>query len=194
MKLSDFLTEVGHPVAYYPSLARALGGVKQAVLLCQLIYWTGRGSKQDGWVYKTQEELLNETGLSFDEQRTARKSLIKAKVLEERYARLEHRMYFRINTEILDELWENFRIWGCPFPEMENPQFGKKVMPISGARKAQIGEALNGNFDNKDAENTSKNKTEREAERFARVAENSQFETSVYSSSDNEPIEDLFKD
>ena len=47
------------PVAYWPYLARHVGGVKAAVMLSQLLYWNGDQSvsKRDGWFWKTTEEL-----------------------------------------------------------------------------------------------------------------------------------------
>jgi hypothetical protein len=47
-KLSEAFEDVGHPVAYFPRVARAFGGVKQGLLLCQLYYWEGKqeGSRQ----------------------------------------------------------------------------------------------------------------------------------------------------
>jgi len=55
MKLSDFLENVGRPIAYYPRLAQVVGGVKATVFLCQLIYWRGKESDKHGWIYKTAE-------------------------------------------------------------------------------------------------------------------------------------------
>ena len=56
------------PIAYHPLLAKALGGVKQAVFVSQLLYWTGKGKRADGFIWKTQEEWADETGLSAGEQ------------------------------------------------------------------------------------------------------------------------------
>lgn len=138
MKLTDFLEDVGRPVAYYPSLALALGGVKQAVLLCQIIYWTGKGSDPEGWIYKTAEELQEETGLSYEEQLGARKVLVRAGVLEEWNQRLIHRMNYRVNKDVLNELWEErFSPSGeSPFPDLGKTHFGNTEKPISGNGKS----------------------------------------------------------
>jgi hypothetical protein len=53
-----------------------------AALFRQMTYWTNR-SDDDGWVYKTQEEWEEETGLSRYEQR-ARKKLRSIGVLLEK--------------------------------------------------------------------------------------------------------------
>ncbi|RYX82849.1 hypothetical protein EON83_17215 [bacterium] len=138
MKLTDFLEDIGRPVAYYPALARALGGVKQAVFLCQLIYWDGKGANSEGWIYKTVEEWEEETGLSYEEQRAARNTLKGLGVLEEWYQRLDHRMNYRINRGTLNQIWEGrFSPSGqSPSPDMGKTQMGKWGNPISGDGKS----------------------------------------------------------
>jgi len=106
---SDFLESLGRPVAYYPSLAKVLGSIKASVLLSQLLYWSPRGKKADGWVFKTADELKDETGLSYEEQAGARKILSNFDVIESRYARSEHTTYFRVKREALNALWEASR-------------------------------------------------------------------------------------
>jgi len=90
MRLIDFIKNVGRPLTYYPSLAIKLGGVKPAILLCQFLYWYEKSKKQ-GWVYKTQEEIREETGLIISEQNSARKILGGLNLLEERNVRSKHR-------------------------------------------------------------------------------------------------------
>ena len=107
MKLTDFLSDVGRPVAYYPSLTKITGGVTSTLFLCQLLYWRGKGVDSEGWIYKTQEELTEETGLSRREQESARKSLIEKGLLEEHYARLDHKLFYRLNLEQLNNLWDS---------------------------------------------------------------------------------------
>jgi hypothetical protein len=109
MRLSEFLTDVGAPVAYYPKLAIALDSVKAAVFLCQLIYWRGKESHSNGWLYKTMEEIRSETGLSQHEQRVARKHLRRLGILHEDYERLNHRQFYRIDLDVLDKFWEDHR-------------------------------------------------------------------------------------
>lgn len=106
MKLTDFLRDVGRPLTYYPSLARALGCVKAAIFLSNLIYWTGKQKDPDGWIYKSSEEIEGETGLPYDQQHTARKRLKRMGLIEERYARLDHRLYFRPRIEAINGVWE----------------------------------------------------------------------------------------
>ena len=81
MKLDDVFTHIGRPFAYYPKLAKALGGVNAALFTCLFAYWSGSESKK-GWIYKTKNEIEEETGLSVGEQRTATKRLQELDVLK----------------------------------------------------------------------------------------------------------------
>lgn len=63
MSVTKSLSDLGSPIAYYPSIARFLGGdVGAAVFLCQFIYW--RGKVGDRQIYKSRAEIEQETGLS----------------------------------------------------------------------------------------------------------------------------------
>lgn len=105
MKLSDFLKDIGRPIVYYPSLARFLGGKNEAVFLSQFIYWTGK-EKNEGWIFKNAEEITDETGLSYKEQRSARRKLKRLGILKEHYHRIGHTMYYKIALDALDNLWK----------------------------------------------------------------------------------------
>jgi hypothetical protein len=92
-------------MTYYPSLALVMG-LKESIFLCQLIYWTPRGrhEKGDGWIYKSADEMKEETGLTYKEQLRLRKSLLKQDLLEENYDRETHQLFFRVKPEALDSL------------------------------------------------------------------------------------------
>lgn len=103
MKPSEMLKNTGRVISYRPNLARLFGGVIAEVFFEQIFYWQDKTDSNLG-VYKTQEELEIETGLSRKEQETARKLLREKGVLIETHKRLEHRMYYKIDCEKLDEL------------------------------------------------------------------------------------------
>jgi len=105
MKVGESIVGIGRPVAYYPSLAKALGGVNVALLLCQLLYWRGKG-RYGNKVYKTADDLEEETGLSYREQLAARKKLKALGILRERYVRLQHQTYFDIDMAALDRAFQ----------------------------------------------------------------------------------------
>jgi hypothetical protein len=126
MKLTDFLQNTGRPIAYYPSLRKITGSTTATILLCQFIYWRGKESDPDGWLYKESAEIEQETGLSYDEQKTARKKLVENGLLKEHYARLDHQMKFRLNLDEINKKWSEVEI-----PESRNATFGKAESPFS---------------------------------------------------------------
>lgn len=87
------------PVAYYPRLAKAVGGVKCAVLLSQLLYWNGDESvtkEKDGWFFKSVDELEAETGLEKWEQATARKELTDRGLIESVLKGWPRKWFYRV--------------------------------------------------------------------------------------------------
>lgn len=105
--MSQLIKLLDRPIAYQPAFAQLRAGkVKSgpaaAVLLSQLVYWHNR---MDGeWMYKTREDIKKETGLSRDEQETARKRLIALGVLEEQLRGVPATVHYKINTERLEVL------------------------------------------------------------------------------------------
>ena len=70
-------------IAYHPIFARITDSACAALFLSQLYYWSARASHLEGWVYKTAVEWSNETGLSPDELRGARRRLRGLELIEE---------------------------------------------------------------------------------------------------------------
>lgn len=106
MKLGETLAKLGRPIAFYPSLARVVGGLAPGVLLCQLAYWHGKQRDPDGWIRKTWADLEAETGLSRREQQHARANLRKLGVLEERVRGVPATVEYRIDMTALEALFE----------------------------------------------------------------------------------------
>src|ERR1039458_9625685 len=104
MKLAESLEGIGRAVAYFPKLATFLGGIKAGVIFGQL-FFDSKDADESGWFSKSQEELAEETGATIAELRAVRKEFAERGILESRYARLEHRLYFRINRARLEEQW-----------------------------------------------------------------------------------------
>ena len=103
MKPSESLRVAGRPIAYYPKLAKPLGGVNAAILFGHFFYWHDRTQHELG-IYRTAEEIEIETGLSVQEQRTARAKLRERGVLIETEKRIEHRIYYKLNLDAFDDL------------------------------------------------------------------------------------------
>lgn len=98
---------MGKPIAYYPKLAKPLGGVSAAILFSQLFYWQDKATSNLG-VYKTRDELEDETGLSHNEQRTAAKKLCEKGILIVTEKRLEHKTFYKIDNEKVNEILGDF--------------------------------------------------------------------------------------
>jgi hypothetical protein len=95
------------PVAYHPDMARILGGVNEAVFLCQLLYWEGKGANPD-WVWKTQEEWEQETALTRRNQETVREKLKTLGVLKEKLASVPARLHYQVDHDQLLALIEAY--------------------------------------------------------------------------------------
>ncbi|HZO87316.1 MAG TPA: hypothetical protein VFB38_03185 [Chthonomonadaceae bacterium] len=88
---------LSHPVAFQPVFARIAGGASAGLFLSQLWYWHDKGADPDGWIYKTQSEIEEETCLTRWEQETARKALRQHGLVEEQKRGLPAKLYYRVN-------------------------------------------------------------------------------------------------
>jgi hypothetical protein len=73
-KIKDMLPN--RVVGYSPDLAKAVGGATTGLFLSQLLYLSDKGHNPEGWVYKSEQEMGKETGLTKREQQTARRKLL----------------------------------------------------------------------------------------------------------------------
>lgn len=118
----DGIRKLGRAVAYYPNLAKPLGGATSAILFSQLLYWHERAEGELG-TYKTIEEIEAETGLTRREQETACKNLEKLGVLTKTHKRLQHRMYYKLNPEAFDKAMIGFEEEDSDIGETAEPTF-----------------------------------------------------------------------
>ncbi len=92
-------------VQYYPALAQITGSIKAALMLGHALYWTRHylrdKAERDGWFWKKGQEWADATGLSIDEQQSARLILTMAGLLEERTCGFPRRLHFRVNLHQL---------------------------------------------------------------------------------------------
>ena len=51
-------------IAFYPYLSRRLGSINNAIFYQQMFYWSDKGDRDDGFIYKTKEEIESETTLT----------------------------------------------------------------------------------------------------------------------------------
>ncbi len=120
MKLATLLHDPGHPVAYYPKLRKICGSTNATLLCCQLLYWHGKQRDKEGWIVKRgsvtpddpdgkrnplNQSLEHETGLTYKEQKSARRQLKARGFLHERQDRLRHLTYFKLDLAALYDAW-----------------------------------------------------------------------------------------
>lgn len=136
MRISEHLRNIGRAISYHPNLKRLFGSCTATIFFEQIFYWSDKGCIDDGWIFKTSEDIEEETGLTYKEQRTARRLLSSLGVLEEKHERLKHRMLFRIDNNRLDELYSQYfmgisRNDQRAVRELTNGQFGNLPMGSS---------------------------------------------------------------
>ena len=150
MRPSDLLLDFGRPVAYYPGLVKVMGSPHAVIFFSQIFYWQDKAHAEEG-VHKTREAIQSETGLTFEQQATARKQLVSRGILIETHKRLEHKMYFRVDCNRLDEIInENKNIsrsGESRFREQGKAYFGKQANPSPGTRETPRRESVNPVFD-----------------------------------------------
>ncbi len=105
--LTTLLSAVGRPVAYYPRIARWLGGdISAAVFLCQFIYWRGKAGDRE--IYKTYAEIEAETGLSARVARRVAGMFKQRGHLSVVKKGMPARNFYCWNWSLLDEEFANF--------------------------------------------------------------------------------------
>ena len=100
----------GEVVAYRPVFAHVFGGATPALLLSQFWFWTNTPTVKgrDGWFYKTQREITQETGLTRRETDTTRRKLVALGVLSENLRGVPATQHYHLHKERLYQLlWEH---------------------------------------------------------------------------------------
>lgn len=127
----DILIEIlsCRPVAYYPALAKRVGGVPAAVMLSQLIYWSGTTTviDRDGWFYKAVDEMESETGLTKYQQQIARRDLLSREVIEAKLKGMPRVWWYRVDMDRLVKYLNNTNPIGSINHPMDNPPNGKPI-------------------------------------------------------------------
>jgi hypothetical protein len=82
-------------------------GPAAGICLRQFVYWTGKEHNEEGWIYKTQSEMEQETGLTRRQQEKARKILREYGVLEEDKRGVPRKLWYRVDLEALSRVMES---------------------------------------------------------------------------------------
>lgn len=156
MHLTEFLTDLGPAVAYYPRLVK-IYGAKETMLLCQFLWWRDKYNTEDGSFFKTREEIMEATGLSMHEQDGACKRLKQIGVLETFYHRLSHKKFYFLHLDKINELWQQNKPQTSVKPpcvktifrETGKPTLGKSPFPTSRNKKHPLREVKKPEIHNK---------------------------------------------
>ena len=154
--LADVLGGSGKVIAYRPYFAHAFGGACNALLLSQLWFWANTPTvkaREDGWFWKSQKEISQETGLTRTETGTARRKLGQIGVLSEEVRGVPATVHFRVNKDVLFErLWSHILANPDEFAEnlqtvgMGKSQFAENLQTgLQNTRKLVRGKAANQN-------------------------------------------------
>src|SRR5918996_326764 len=88
-------------VGYSPDLARIVGGATTGLFLSQLLFLSDKGANPEGWVYKSEQEMAKETGLTKREQQTARRKLLSLGVITIMRGGFRNTYHFKVIWEKL---------------------------------------------------------------------------------------------
>lgn len=90
----------------YVSWVLAFGSADAATFMFMLSNWYGKGSREDGFIYKTSAEIELETGIKRKRQETLRNALVKSgaitvkKILINR----KHILHYKLNQSVAQAL------------------------------------------------------------------------------------------
>jgi hypothetical protein len=106
-KVKDLLPN--RTVGYSPDLARAVGGATIGLFLSQLLFLSDKGANPEGWVYKSEAEMKQETGLTKREQQTARRKLLALGVIAIVRQGFKFTYHFKVIWQRLYQVIEQFQ-------------------------------------------------------------------------------------
>jgi hypothetical protein len=96
-------------VGYSPDLARIVGGATTGLFLSQLLFLSDKGANPDGWVYKSEQDMGRETGLTKREQQTARRKLLALGVIAIMRGGWKNTYHFKVLWEKLYQVITGFQ-------------------------------------------------------------------------------------
>lgn len=88
------------PIAFHRCFVSLTGSVNAALMLSQAMYWQKRNKDGDWW-FQTREKWADETGMTRDEQETARKKLRECPFWKEELRGVPAKMYYKVDVGLL---------------------------------------------------------------------------------------------
>jgi hypothetical protein len=86
-----------------------VGGATTGLFLSQLLFLSDKGANPEGWVYKSEQEMGRETGLTKREQQTARRKLLSLGVIAIERRGFRFSYHFKVIWERLYQVIEKFQ-------------------------------------------------------------------------------------
>jgi hypothetical protein len=123
-KIKDMLPN--RVVGYSPDLARIVGGATTGLFLSQLLFLSDKGANTDGWVYKSEQEMGKETGLTKREQQTARRKLLSLGVIAIMRGGFRNTYHFKVIWEKLYQV-----IAGIKRPQNVSTEKAERTQTVS---------------------------------------------------------------
>jgi hypothetical protein len=121
-KIKDMLPN--QVVGYSPDLAKIVGGATTGLFLSQLLYLSDKGHNPEGWVYKSEQEMGKETGLTKREQQTARRKLLSLGVIAIMRGGFRNTYHFKVIWEKLYQVIAGFqRVQNVPTEKRETSRY-----------------------------------------------------------------------
>jgi len=140
----------GYYFNFVPEVAIALGSVNAALMLCYLVHWEGKGWKRDGWIYKTMEEMRTGTGLTKNQQESARKILKQCGFIQVERKGTHGKLHYRViieNIELhLARLLKSSKHYEPPNPKHVNRYVEKPLFTFDVNRLTYTEETHNDTF------------------------------------------------
>jgi hypothetical protein len=127
-KVKDMLPN--RVVGYSPDLARIVGGATTGLFLSQLLFLSDKGHNPEGWVYKSEAEMGQETGLTKREQQTARRKLLSLGVIAIMRGGWKNTYHFKVIWEKLYQVIAGFQQTQNVFTEKEERTQNVPTEPV----------------------------------------------------------------
>lgn len=95
------------PIAFNRIFAELVNSATGGLFMSQMLFWQGKGDDKE-WIYKTINQMKEETALSKSEQNRAIRDWGKLGVLEKKVKGIPATRYFKINKEKLAYLIKQY--------------------------------------------------------------------------------------
>ena len=126
----------GDVIAYRPSFAKVLingdrFGAEGAIYLQQLIYWCDKGTRKDGFIYKSKDEIYEETGITPRVQDRIRRVLVSLGCLETKTLRANGSptLHYKLNLqEIIKKFVSDYAVSDIPPRQRDDSNMPNGVM------------------------------------------------------------------